>query len=375
MHEKEERPVSKWPSQLAIQNQHKKKNGFKMNHSRRFYQMEINHDTRLSSAEISQIWAAYQNDTLTVCVLRYFLTHVEDNDIRSLTEYALSMSESHVQKLTVFFNEEKFPVPMGFTEEDVNVNAPRLYSDTFILFYLQQVGKLGMSAYSVATAVSARLDIHKYFFECLNEYGNLHRMANEILLAKGLYVRAPYIPYPDSVEFVQKQSFLTGWFGDRRPLISLEIANLYDNIQRNSLGVAVLMGFSQTAQSKRVSQYMVRGKEIAAKHVEIFGSLLWEENIPSPVTWDADVTTSTAAPFSDKLMMFHTTSLIAIGIGYYGTSMSTSMRRDIQSHYSRLIAEIGKYAEDGANIMIDNGWMEKPPQSPDRQKIIKNTHN
>lgn len=334
--------------------------------------MQTNHNTRMTSAEISNLWGSYQNDTLAVCVLRYFLTHVQDSDIRSLVEHALEISQSHVRKLTAIFNAESFPVPTGFTENDVNVNAPRLYSDSFMLFYLQQMGKLGMNAHSVSTALSARPDLHEYCFECLNEYGRLHGMANDLLLSKGLFVRPPYIPYPEKVDFVKKQKFLTGWFGNRRSLVSLEITNLYDNIQRNALGIAALIGFSQVAKSKNVAQYMVRGKEIAAKHVEIFGSILREDDISVPITWDSEVTTSTVSPFSDKLMMFHTTALIAIGMGYYGTSMATSMRRDIQTHYSRLISELGKYAEDGANIMIDNAWMENPPQAPDRNKLAKN---
>ncbi|UOR13112.1 DUF3231 family protein [Halobacillus amylolyticus] len=333
--------------------------------------MEIHHNTRLTSAEISQIWGSYQNDTLTVCVLRYFLAHVEDDDIRRLLQYNLEVAESHVHKLTTMCKNENFPVPVGFTEDDVHVDAPRLFSDTFMLFYAQQIGKLGMNAHSVSTALSARPDIHAYFFECLKEYGDLHEKANHLLLSKGLYVRPPYIPYPEQVDFVSNRDFLTGWFGDRRPLTSLEITNLYDNIQRNSLGVAVLMGFSQVARSKKVTQYMRRGKKIAAKHVEVFGSILTEDDIPSAVTWDSEVTRSTTAPFSDKLMMFHVTALIAIGIGYYGTSMSTSMRRDIPLKYTRLTAEIAKYSEDGAKLMIDNGWLENPPQSPDRDKLAK----
>jgi hypothetical protein len=152
-------------------------------------------------------------------------------------------------------------------------------------------------------------------------------------------------------------------------LLSLEVTHLFDNTQRNALGLATLMGFSQVTNSQKVGQFMVRGKEIASKHVEIFGSILRENDLSVPMTSDFDVTDSTVSPFSDKLMMFHTTALIAIGMAYYGTSMSTSVRRDISVQYSRLIQEIGKYSEDGANLMIENGWMEQPPQAADRDAL------
>jgi len=79
---------------------------------------------------------------------------------------------------------------------------------------------------------------------------------------------------------------------------------------------------------------------------------------------------STIAPFSDKLMVFHTTAMIAVGIGNYGTAAGTCQRIDLSVLYTRLSAEIAKYAEDGANLMIKNGWLEEPPQADDRHALV-----
>ncbi|MBM7692476.1 hypothetical protein JOC77_001906 [Peribacillus deserti] len=46
----------------------------------------------------------------------------------------------------------------------------------------------------------------------------------------------------------------------------------------------------------------------------------------------------------------------------YGLAIGSSMRRDFGALYNRLIAEIQLYGEDGAQIMIHNGWLESPPQ-------------
>jgi hypothetical protein len=35
------------------------------------------------------------------------------------------------------------------------------------------------------------------------------------------------------------------------------------------------------------------------------------------------------------------------------------------------LAEVGQYAEDGANLLIKHGWMEQPPQSVDSNELIK----
>jgi hypothetical protein len=33
------------------------------------------------------------------------------------------------------------------------------------------------------------------------------------------------------------------------------------------------------------------------------------------------------------------------------------------------MAEVGAFSEDGANLLIQNGWLEEPPQAVDRRKL------
>jgi Protein of unknown function (DUF3231) len=332
--------------------------------------MQTGHNVRLTSAELSQLWLSYINDSMSICVLKYFLEKVEDTDIRPVVQYTLQLSQDHIKKVTGIFTEEKHPLPHGFTNEDVDINAPRLYSDDYILRYIYKMSTLGLSGYSVGSTLAVRSDIHKYFRECIIEYTELLKRALDVLLSKGLYIRSPYIPIPEKVDFVTKQSFLTGWFGERRPLTSIEISYLYENIKRNAFGGATLIGFSQVAQNEKVKQYFVRGKEIANKHIEVLSSVLRENDLSAPMTWDSEVTNSTTQLFSDKLMMYVTTSLITIGTGYYGASLGASTRRDLGVHYGRFITEISQYAEDGANIMIENGWLEQPPSASNRDELV-----
>lgn len=58
-------------------------------------------------------------------------------------------------------------------------------------------------------------------------------------------------------------------------------------------------------------------------------------------------------------MMFYLLTLNGIGIGNYGRNFSASPRRDIGLYYTRLMSEASLLAEDGANIMIENGWLEQ----------------
>lgn len=327
-------------------------------------------NVRITSAEMANLWTSYQNDTMAICFINHCLAHVKDNDIREVLEYALHLSEQHIKTVTSIMKKENFPIPYGFTEKDVDLSAPRLFSDTFYLYYIKNMAQLGENAYTVAHSNSSRADIRKVYTECSYSSAELLNRSTSLLQKKGLYVRPPYIPIPQQADFVQKQNFLTGWFGDRRPLSAIEIMNLFFNLQRNAIGCSLLMGFAQVAKSKKVQNYLVRGKDIATKHVEIFGSLLREDEIPAAQTWDTEATASTLAPFSDKLMMFHAAAMNSAGVGYYGASMGTSQRRDVASMYSRLLIEVAQYAEDGANIMIDNAWMEQPPTAVDRDALV-----
>jgi hypothetical protein len=330
------------------------------------------HHIELSAAEIASIWSNYMSDTAAICILHSFASHVNDKEMSSIIEFALELSEAHAKKLQAILNEEQHPVPDGFSlKTDVNKAAPRLFTDDFYLFYIQNIGKIGLEFYTQSLSNCARLDICEYFTECLAESAKLLNKASEVMLKKGTFIRAPYIPKAKKVEYIQKQSYLAGWFGRRRPLSAIEMSNIYFNLIQNQLGRTFLMGLSQVAKSQEVREYMIRGRDISDKHVEIFSSLLSEEFLPSASSWDTMPTDSIISPFSDKLMMFHTTTLNASGVAHYGRSLSLSPRRDLGAHYVRLAAEIAQFGEDGANIMIEKEWLEQPPQATDREELAK----
>lgn len=327
---------------------------------------------KLTSAEISNLWTTYMNDSGNICHLSHELNNVAAKDTKDLLQAALAISESHITIITKILNDENYPIPHGFKlDEDVSVTAPRLFSDTYLLLNINQLGKLGLQAYSMALPIATRDDVYTFFSACLRESDDLIRKSNTLLLSKGLYSKSPYLPTPDNYDFVENKGFLAGYFGEKRPLTGAEITNLYTNFQRNALGSATMIGYSQVASKSDVAAFILRGKEIAQKHCEVFGSYLKENDLPSPVTWDSEVTDSTAHTFSDRKMLFYITALTAMSTGFYGISISMSPRRDIGIMYSRLIAEVLKYADDGAKMLIKYGWMEEPPRSLDRDELAK----
>ncbi|HEX6922183.1 MAG TPA: DUF3231 family protein [Bacillales bacterium] len=328
-------------------------------------------DIKLTATELGSLWTLYMNNSMSIQVLSYFLAKVDDTEIQDVMEFALQTAQQENQSITDIFNAEGQPIPFAFTENDVNVNAPRLYSDSFFLQYVKNMSQFGASTLATNYTMASRSDVRNFYKGCLQKVTNLDEEATQLLLSKGLYTRAPNISVTDEPSFVSKQNFLAGFIGGRRPLIAAEATHLFSNAQTNAIGNTLLLGFSQVARDQSIRKFTWRGMEIAKKHLSIFTDKLREDHLHTAPNLEDSVTDSTEPPFSDKLITFHITLLVAAGMGNYGMAMSASPRHDLAAMYARLAAEIGNYASDGANLMIKNSWMEEPPQVDDRKEIAK----
>ena len=162
---------------------------------------------------------------------------------------------------------------------------------------------------------------------------------------------------------------MNGYLGDVRPLHGLEIAHLYDNLNNDITSKALITGFSQGAQHKKVRKFLERGGNINKRHIEMLSKKLTDDNLPAPSLLDHLVTASTTPPFSDKLMVLHKIDMFSMKIREYANGASLNGRRDIGALYARCIMDVSLYVEDGANIMIDHGWMEQPPEAVDRDRL------
>ncbi|USK35187.1 DUF3231 family protein [Bacillus sp. F19] len=330
--------------------------------------------TKLTSAEIGAIWTAYMNDSMSKCMLGYFLKDVEDQEIRSIIQQAYDLSSTHIEKLTYLFQEEQLPLPTAFSSEDVNMNAPRLYTDTFMLEYIGHISRAGLLAYGGYVAMSARKDIRAYFMEGLTEVSNLYDTGADVSLSKGLFVRAPYIAYPTKTDFIDSKNYFSGLnpFTNKRPLNTIEISYLHMNTQTNVIGGSLALSFAQTSSSENIQKWMLRGRDITKKHVQVFTKMLIDNDIQPPLSSEVAITDSTTPPFSDKLTMFFMSLLSAIGTGNYATAAAASQRNDLAINYERLSLEIAQYAKDGLDIMISNEWIEQPPGTMDKEKLARN---
>ncbi|AXF56357.1 DUF3231 family protein [Salicibibacter kimchii] len=327
----------------------------------------------LTASEIGCLWTSYIANSMFRCIYAYGLETTEDESIRSLLQGEYDEIIHNMETIRSIFDAENIPVPIGFTDQDVNTKANALFADTFFLDYLNKVGKLSNTQYATFQAMCTRKDVRTFFAQCLTNASRLYDQTTETMLAKGLLIRPPHISPPQEVDFIDRKKYKEAFaiFTDKRTLNAIEISHLYTNIETNMLGTMLCTGFGQTAKSQKVRDYMLRGKDIAKKHVKAFVEELNNSDIQAPMTWASAALNSTDAPFSDKLMMFHINVLIQASIGRYGVAAGSSLRNDLVAMYTRLNAEIATYAKDGGDIMIHKEWMEEPPRTADRDKIIK----
>ncbi len=206
---------------------------------------------RLTSTEITGLCAQYYLDTLAVCIAKHVLATVTDAEIRSLFAFSLKLSEKHIGVITKIFHAEHFPLPNGFTDEDVDLHAPPLFTDSFWLKYLHDMTIHGLSGYGISFSVSVRRDLRDYYHQCNIDAMEIYNRSLDLLLEKNLYVAAPYFLNPKKKqEPITDLAYALDFIGKQRLLNANEVGNIYFNLRKSMATKALLIAFKQVSKKK-----------------------------------------------------------------------------------------------------------------------------
>src|SRR5690242_2803476 len=107
--------------------------------------MEDASKIRLTSTEIAALWSGYSLESLVHYVFQYFVTHIEDQEIRTYIQRCWEISKNHMDGIEGVMKQENFPIPRGITSEDIIPNASRLFSDVFVLHYTKNMAKFALT--------------------------------------------------------------------------------------------------------------------------------------------------------------------------------------------------------------------------------------
>jgi hypothetical protein len=280
----------------------------------------------LTSGEVGNLWEQYMGNSASAVVLEHFIKHLTDEGIKSVCSQALQNTENHKENYKNMLNQGNYPLPTAFTAtDDLNVNAPKMVTDEFVLFQLHYMSKLDLALTASCLVDSVREDIRKLFSERMDRAKALYEQSTSLLLQKGLYVR--YI------------------------------------------GKSLLMALQQTNTNSEITELLLRGKELSSKIMQELSQVLTQNDLPVSMSWDTHVLDSKISPFSNRLIAFLLDEMNKFGLANYGYGAAISTRKDLKTLYLRIITDVYQYQDDVRKLMIENHWLEKPPVAMDRAAL------
>jgi hypothetical protein len=329
----------------------------------------VPYDERLSSWEMSQLWLIYQANSSMKCILQYFAAKAQDPEIKALLNDALNIIFLQLSTITRLFNSVGFPVPHGFTDEDIETNAKRLFSDSLMLSFHRTIIRFRLVQLAHALPLAIRPDVREFFNDALVQEQNLLNKAEDLLTKKGINVRPPYTPVPDRVNYIADNSWYGNLFGSKRPINILELTHVFKRLENKLVESAIHLGFTQVVKDPKIKAYFSRGLDILDKEIDKWSKLLNKENTILPMSWRSEVTDSLESPFSDKLMLFRTVLITAYSVYANGFALANCNRTDLVTAFAKVEIDLSSYGKDGLDLMIDNGWMEEIPLAVDRKGL------
>ncbi|MCM3587850.1 DUF3231 family protein [Mesobacillus maritimus] len=326
----------------------------------------------LSASELGTLWITYQEKTMILRILEYFLKKSDDQEAKNIMGMAWQELDYYVELMKEVFKGEGAVIPKGFTEEDVHLDAPNLYGNGFDVLMLRVLKEISMGMYSIDMNMAYRKDVMTIYEGLATVTHKVYKLATLYLLKRGILTRPPIMTMPKTTEFIESKRYMRGFkpFSEKRPLNAVEVGIIHLGIEANNVGMQLITGFAQCAKNKEARKYFEKGKELSKKHIKTFQELLLKNDIQFSATSGSTVTNSTVAPFSDKLMMMLINYLN--GFSMVGSSFGTffTLRNDITMKTALLAKDVYFYAQEGLEIMFKNGWYEEPPQTEDRNELI-----
>ncbi|MCM3670707.1 DUF3231 family protein [Mesobacillus maritimus] len=327
----------------------------------------------ISSSEVGTLWLTYEEKTMIMRMLEYFIEKADDKEARNIMGGLWQELNFYVLKMEKLFEDQGMVKPFGYTSGDVNLEAPKLFDNGFDIMFIRLLKEVSMGMYTINMNMAYNDKVMEIYEGLTTVTQKIYKISTLYLLDKGILTLPPKVTMPKSVEFIENKSYLSGFnpLSEKRALNDIEIGFLHHMIEVNNIGMQLITGFAQSAQNDDVKKFLVKGKELAKKQIKIAEDILLESDVQFSATSGSTVTTSTSPAFSDRLMM-HCIYLLN-GFGIVGSSFGTffSMRNDIALKTTLIAKDVYFYGQEGIKLKIKHGWFEEPPQMEDRNKIIK----
>lgn len=322
----------------------------------------------LTVNEVSNIWSSYIKSSMELRLFEYFYASTENIEIKQAVEKMLNQSQENLSELKEILIKENLSIPLGFTNEDVRIDALKVFSDTFILYFCFDLTHLSMSTYPSAISDCTRSDMRNHFQKNIAFSVSIQNELVDLMLSQGVYLKPPQVAIDSEVELADSMTYLNGFFGGSRPLNTAEVSNLSRIVHRAQFSKMVFVTFSKLAKEKELKQHFSKGRDGLEKVLQLLQEVLDKENIPISASGDYKIFDVEMSPFSDKIMLFFANTCLGMFcFTMINQAMTSSLRTDIISKLSKISDDMKKFYGLGLILAIKEKWFEQPPQIVNRK--------
>ncbi|WP_394234310.1 DUF3231 family protein [Niallia oryzisoli] len=323
---------------------------------------------RLTPAEISNLWNSYVGNTMGIYASRHFIATTQDEDILEMLKLAEKFAVEESIQSKHLLEKAGQPLPQPFDENDVNIQAKPLFIDNYIVLLKYSLAQAAMTVYALSLNTSTLADIRYFYKECLDNTAVLLNHCVDLMIKKGLNHPEVHIPTPKTIEKVENQKYLAGWFTNRRSINAQEIGLLVYNYHATEIHKEFIKGAAKITKSNELRRHFQQGVEMFQKQLNALQSVLSENGLPNLPTWESEILDIDISPFSDRIMHYKHSALTSQAAARYGAALSCVMRKDIGALYMRLMGETLLYGEDAANLLIKNKFLDQLPMAEGNEK-------
>ncbi|WP_246309816.1 DUF3231 family protein [Paenibacillus alginolyticus] len=125
---------------------------------------------------------------------------------------------SKVIEITTMLENDGAAIPIGFSKEDVNLDAPKLYENGFDIMFCRILKEISMGMYVLHMTISYREDIVTLYKQLTDITQTYYNQFTQYLLEKDLLPRPNYTNMPKSVGYITDKAYMKGTnlFGHKR---------------------------------------------------------------------------------------------------------------------------------------------------------------
>lgn len=318
----------------------------------------------MSSVELGALWLTYHKKGVILRMLEHFIEKADDPNAKELMSSLWKQLHPKIIEMKTIIENEGAIAPEGFTKEDVNLEAPKLWDNGFDIMFSRVLKEISVGLYALHLPSSYRKDIIKLYRDLTEISDVYYEHFTQYLLENEYLSRPNYITMPNSIDYITDKDYVKGTniFGHKRSLNVVEFNELYRLIESNISGMKLLDGFIQVSKDEEVKKYFTKGRDFAKEIIGELSDISLKENIQPPAAPGGTVTNSTVAPFSEKLMMYCNYLLSGLSLGAGGFAGGFSLRNDLQAKYAIFGKDLFEYQREGTMLMISKGWYEEPPK-------------